>query len=162
MNISKLISEGLGGLLAVSFLALIGLLLWRQVSSVKETFENLNPAPLDYGIGNYSNIKLKQMGGNYVLPITQGNKDPLWSYTAQGTPLGLDEQPSYVPHYSNGPSVDGTADKPSQMFMLAYNECKPECCPATFSCDGGCVCTTKNQRDFINQRGNNRTLPTDF
>ena len=40
------------------------------------------------------------------------------------------------------------------MFMFAYNQCRPECCPSTFSCDHGCVCTTEQQRNFINSRGN--------
>jgi len=154
-----------GVILSVVLLFLLGLLLLnqqRQLKEIKENFEVLNPAPLDYGIGLYSNVKLQQMGGDYVLPINQQNKNSIYAYTAQGTPLGLEEQPSYVPHYSNGPSVDGTEKTPNQMFMLAYNECKPECCPSTFSCDGGCVCTSKNQRNFINQRGNNRTFPTEF
>ena len=43
------------------------------------------------------------------------------------------------------------------MFIFAYNKCSPECCPSTYSCDKGCVCTTKQQRKFINTRGNNRS-----
>jgi hypothetical protein len=45
---------------------------------------------------------------------------------------------------------------PDHLFYFANNECKPECCGATLSCDGGCVCTTPGQRDFINTRGGNR------
>jgi len=45
--------------------------------------------------------------------------------------------------------------------MFKNNQCKPECCGASFSCDGGCVCTTPEQRDLINQRGGNRTQPDD-
>jgi len=48
-----------------------------------------------------------------------------------------------------------------ELFMLKNNQCKPECCGASFSCDGGCVCTTPDQRDLINQRGGNRTQPDD-
>ena len=44
------------------------------------------------------------------------------------------------------------------MFMFAYNQCRPECCPSTYSCDKGCVCTTEQQRKFIGvTRGNNKT-----
>jgi hypothetical protein len=39
------------------------------------------------------------------------------------------------------------------MFMLANNRTSPNCCPSTFSTSTGCVCTTKNQRDFIASRG---------
>ena len=45
---------------------------------------------------------------------------------------------------------------PDNLFYFKNNECKPECCGSTLSCDGGCVCTTPEQRDFINTRGGNR------
>jgi hypothetical protein len=45
---------------------------------------------------------------------------------------------------------------PDNLFIFKNNQCKPDCCPATLSCDGGCVCSTPGQRDFINTRGGNR------
>ena len=46
------------------------------------------------------------------------------------------------------------------MFIFSRNESKPECCPATFSTDQGCICTTPQQRKFIGeQRGNNKNFP---
>ena len=50
----------------------------------------------------------------------------------------------------------------NELFMFANNQCKPECCGASFSCSGGCVCTTAQQRQFINTRGNNRNQPDDL
>jgi hypothetical protein len=50
---------------------------------------------------------------------------------------------------------------PDNLFIFKNNQCKPECCGSSFSCGGGCVCTTPAQRDFINSRGGNRTAPTD-
>jgi hypothetical protein len=50
---------------------------------------------------------------------------------------------------------------PDDMFIFKNNQCKPECCGASFSCGSGCVCTTPKQRDLINSRGGNRTAPTD-
>lgn len=50
---------------------------------------------------------------------------------------------------------------PDNLFMFKNNQCKPECCGASFSCGSGCVCTTPEQRDFINSRGGNRTSPDD-
>ena len=52
-----------------------------------------------------------------------------------------------------GPEI--TIDN-DHLFYFANNQCKPECCGATLSCDGGCVCTTPGQRNFINTRGGNR------
>jgi hypothetical protein len=39
-----------------------------------------------------------------------------------------------------------------QMFMFTKNKCSPDCCPSTYSCAGGCVCTTEQQRNSINKR----------
>jgi hypothetical protein len=47
---------------------------------------------------------------------------------------------------------------PDNLFIFKNNQCKPECCPSSFSCGGGCVCTTPAQRDYINTRGGNRTV----
>ncbi len=52
-----------------------------------------------------------------------------------------------------GPPIDGVQGSPEKMFMFANNRAAPECCPSTFSSSTGCVCTTKNQRDFIASRG---------
>ena len=48
------------------------------------------------------------------------------------------------------------------LFMFKDNQCKPECCGASYACDGGCVCTTPDQRKFINSRGGNRTVEDGF
>ncbi len=51
---------------------------------------------------------------------------------------------------------------PDNLFIFKNNQCKPECCGASFSCGSGCVCTTPAQRDLINSRGGNRTGPVDL
>ena len=62
------------------------------------------------------------------------------TYTPQGFALPL--EPTFVNNQSN-------------MFMFANNKCKPECCPSTYSCSGGCICTTENQNKLLTSRGNN-------
>jgi hypothetical protein len=47
---------------------------------------------------------------------------------------------------------------PDSLFMFKNNDVKPECCPSSYSSDMGCVCSTPQQRDYINQRGGNRTV----
>jgi hypothetical protein len=42
------------------------------------------------------------------------------------------------------------------MAIFSKNICSPLCCPSTYSCSNGCVCTTDQQRDMIKQRGGNR------
>ena len=58
------------------------------------------------------------------------------------------------------------------MSFFADTQFKPECCGATYSSQGGlttqgvtssgCACLNKEQMDYINTRGGNRTLPTEF
>ena len=68
-----------------------------------------------------------------------------WRYTSPNEPL-------------NGPEVEMG---PDSLFMFKNNQCKPECCGASFSCSGGCVCTSPQQRKYINDRGGNRTVGGD-
>ena len=58
-----------------------------------------------------------------------------------------------------GPEFTGPG--PDNLFIFKNNQCKPECCGASFSCSGGCVCTTPAQRQMIASRGGNRTAPVD-
>jgi hypothetical protein len=58
----------------------------------------------------------------------------------------------------NGPEFQ---PGPDSLFMFKNNQCKPSCCPSSYSCDGGCVCTSPEQRSVIAHRGGNRTAPED-
>jgi hypothetical protein len=80
---------------------------------------------------------------NVALPT--GNKVSQWRYTAPNERL-------------NGPTF---TPGPDQLFLFKNNQCKPECCGSSFSCSGGCVCTTPEQRQYIASRGGNRTQPED-
>lgn len=84
------------------------------------------------------------MGAFDGIRLKTGNSSS-WRATAPNEPL-------------NGPEFKPGDDS---LFIFKNNQCKPECCGASFSCDGGCVCTTPQQRDYINKRGGNRTLPDD-
>ena len=51
-------------------------------------------------------------------------------------------------------SVDGTGNAPKSMFPFAYNKCDINCCgDSPFTCSGGCVCLTKEQKRFLSSRG---------
>jgi hypothetical protein len=77
--------------------------------------------------------------------LSTGNNVSNWRYTAPNESL-------------MGPEFSPDADN---LFMFKNNQCKPECCGASFSCGGGCVCTTPQQRQYIAGRGGNRTEPED-
>ena len=85
------------------------------------------------------------MGQFDGVKLSTGNSVSDWRYTAPNEPLMGAE---FVP---------GDND----LFMFKNNQCKPECCGASFSCGGGCVCTTPQQRQYIAGRGGNRNVPED-
>ena len=99
-----------------------------------EDFRNYNPAGAKDAyqpMGNFDNLKLET-----------GNSSD-WRYTSPNESL-------------NGPQFNPDQDN---LFMFKNNQCKPECCGASYSCNGGCVCTTPDQRKYLNERGGNRTSP---
>jgi hypothetical protein len=50
--------------------------------------------------------------------------------------------------FVNAPLEEG--EEP--LFMFGKNKCSPECCPSTYTCSGGCVCTTEEQRNQVHGR----------
>lgn len=112
---------------------------FEDASGNKESFANYSGSPggakgAYEAIGPFDNVKLHT-----------GNNVSSWRYTKPDEPLN-----GYFPKFKPGPD---------NLFIFKDNQCKPECCGASFSCSGGCVCTTKEQRNYINTRGNNRTPP---
>jgi hypothetical protein len=87
----------------------------------------------------------KPMGQYDDVKLSTGNNVSAWRYTAPNEPLMGAE---FVPG-------------DNELFMFKNNQCKPECCGASFSCGGGCVCTTPQQRQMIAGRGGNRDSPED-
>jgi hypothetical protein len=71
---------------------------------------------------------------------------------------------SYESYFSSlDGNTSGGAPLPNgQKLIFNDNEFKPECCPATYSNSMGCVCATKPQMQYIDQRGGNRTLSSEF
>ncbi len=52
--------------------------------------------------------------------------------------------------------------KDGNMLFFKNNSFKPECCPSTYSSSNGCACTSDDQIEYLNQRGGNRTMPTNY
>jgi hypothetical protein len=100
----------------------------------QEGFMNLSPAGAKDAyepIGAFDGIRLQT-----------GNNVSSWRYTKPNEPLQ-----GNFPKFEVGPD---------NLFMFRDNQAKPECCGASFSSDMGCICTTPEQRAFINNRGSNR------
>lgn len=100
---------------------------------VKEGFK-LVGAALDYSIGNGVPV-------SWVAKKTTHNGDYEHLETNQGGPVPLPE---------------------GQLYMFDQNAIKPECCPSTYSSSTGCVCASAEQMKYLNQRGGNRTLTTEY
>ena len=105
-------------------------------------------------MGPYDGICLKTGNPEYWMKSPDESalvpNDGLYIYLSSQGPIKmkLSDQAAL-----NGPPVDGVKGSPEKMFMLANNVTSPQCCPSTFSTSTGCLCTTKNQRDFIAARG---------
>ena len=82
---------------------------------------------------------------NLLLKSNNSNQLKRVDAVYQGNQLPISDIPA---------PLDTAADATN--FLFALNQCKPECCPSTYSCDSGCVCATPEQNDFIATRGSNR------
>ena len=113
----------------------------------------------------YPNPGVKEAFSSYFLENGAGSGDqyqPMGAYDNVQLPTGNDSAWRYTA--PNEKLVGGAADfqpGPDSLFMFKNNQCKPECCGASLSCNGGCVCTTPQQRQYIASRGGNRTKPED-
>jgi len=105
----------------------------------KEKFQNYNGAPAG------AKDSYEAIGAFDGVRLSTGNSVSDWRHTKPDEPLA-----GNFPKFQPGPD---------NLFMFKDNQCKPECCGASYACDGGCVCTTPEQRNFINTRGGNRTAP---
>jgi hypothetical protein len=132
--------------------------------SQMEQFANPSPA-LAQGA---KHVNTKKAGAGVVEPfmdnLTAGFATaPIGSWDGRNMAAGL--PPAAQGFRANHPDEPLAGPPveigPDNLFYFKNNQCKPECCGATLSCDGGCVCSTPGQRDFINTRGGNR-LRGDF
>lgn len=112
----------------------------------------MKPGKQSEGFTNYflqnaggSKDKYEAIGAFDNVKLETGNNVSQWRVTAPNEKL-------IGPDFNLGPD---------NLFMFKSNQCKPECCGASFSCGSGCVCTTPEQRQLIAARGGNRTAPDD-
>ena len=136
---------------------------------VNDNQENFS-SPVNYKMGPYTDIVLDN--DKYRIPHPKYIKDKpdtkcnwrkrpcdvqLHSDINFVAPVGIETRYVEDPDHSKSfPTVDGTKDGKRSLFMFTHNQCHPDCCPSTYSCDKGCVCTTKQQRKLLNRRGYNR------
>jgi len=49
-----------------------------------------------------------------------------------------------------------------EMLFFDTNKFTPECCPSPYSNANGCVCASPEQMKYLNERGGNRTLTSQY
>ena len=60
-------------------------------------------------------------------------------------------------------NVGGDVPLPDgELYMFYNNKNSPDCCPAAYSADNGCVCASPEQMKYLNRRGGNRTLDSEY
>ena len=110
-------------------------------------------SPLNYQMGPFDQLVLTTgnpkseylrllnapLSTNGDICVYQGHENPLECKKTTGLNIG--------------PPINGVLGSPQNMFMFSNNNSSPNCCPSTFSTSTGCVCTTENQRKFVNRRG---------
>lgn len=102
--------------------------------TVKEGFEMANAAAVNYVMGN-------------GVPTDVYDKP----YDKAAIKSGVVSQTDQL----TGVSSDNLA-------LFAKNKFSPSCCPSDYSSYPGCLCETKEQVDYINTRGGNRTTNSNF
>jgi hypothetical protein len=49
-----------------------------------------------------------------------------------------------------------------ELLFFDSTKFSPECCPSTYSNSEGCVCASPEQMKYLNERGGNRTLTSEY
>lgn len=90
-------------------------------------------------VSEYVKLQTNSLATPGEVCVYQGNELPLQCKKSQGANVG--------------PPVNGVVGSPQNLFMFADNKSSLNCCPSTFSTSTGCVCTTEEQRKYVNNRG---------
>lgn len=120
------------------------LLLIANIMMVYSSRSSTSEGFMGYFLENAGGAKGKYepIGAFDDVRLVSNNPASTWRFTAPNEPLlGPEFQPG-----------------PDSLFIFKNNDVKPECCSASYSSDTGCVCTTPQQRSYINMRGGNRTV----
>lgn len=154
----------IGLLLLMAVFTLSTLYTRHYLHNLFEEFTNsIRPSEVDAPkIGEYDQVRKTNC------PYSQWRKQPELNDIIEED--GSDNASQSVPEGATSPFtadfstvVDMSSDdsESSSLFMFEKNVCSPSCCPSTYSCSGGCVCTQKRQRELLKRRGMNKNSPDD-
>lgn len=124
---------------AISAMVLGFIICWLTVCRCVNVKEGL--APIDYQMG-------KDIPSSW---INWADQKQAGAPTSAGALLAGNVAPNPVEQLEQG-----------QLFMFSGTNFSPECCPSSYSSSTGCACFSPDQMDFLNQRGDNRNMPTNY
>jgi len=109
--------------------------------------------------GPYSNKVLSQYNCNSM--IYQGSSNPMIMDAHSRT--NSNDCPEEFAFDGSGKVYDckdiskpyTSKNNEDSLLMFSCNMCSPNCCPSNYTCPGGCVCTTPEQKKLIQNRGTN-------
>jgi hypothetical protein len=121
----------------------IGVNMWCSCAGgIKEGFNasvNTAGSAINYSIGKGVPQSWENVNGN-----VDSNSSNSWYKSLEG-------------------NVGGSVPLPEgQLAMFTDNKFDPNCCPSTYTTGSGCACISPEQAKYLNQRGGNRTLPTEY
>lgn len=97
------------------------------------------------------NIENYKDSVNELIPL-----DNIMVIQGNGVPDISDGTITFDQNDPSASSVDGTPNSPKSLFAFAYNKCDINCCEGSpYSCNGGCVCFTPEQKKYLSNRGQN-------
>lgn len=115
----------------------------------KFPYDNLTESELLNSVVTHNPEDGKLGTGNKVNYMEHELVDPVY-FSPVGTPHRLKLDPNQD---AMKPSVNGLKNGPRALSMFAYNVFKPECCPSPYSGDRGCVCFSKEQKEYLKRGG---------
>lgn len=112
---------------------------------MKDKFNIYN---LNEGFNNVQNLNTSLINSNNGFLNTNENKEYTKLYNQHFIPHDKTEQVSSNQKHLFKKNMN-------DISLLNNNDFSPECCPSTYTNSAGCACLSKEQLDFIHNRGNN-------
>ena len=139
--------------------AILAILVHSMLSGFSHSAPAHHPSKGHHGHGStHHTVKEGLVGAPLKYSMQQGV--PSSGPSMEGAPGSYSTW--YTPLDGNTQGLKPPLPK-GQLDIFAKNPSKPECCSAsTYSTSTGCVCVTPKQMQYLNQRGGNRTLNTEY
>ncbi len=164
MSISKLLDQTISLKLIIVvggfWVFVAGLVFLYFFGGLKEGFQaglaGLGTA-LDYSMGD--GVKRSWENSNAIV----NNSNPVVSVgmATNSEPMIINDTAEIYAKLEN--NISGPIPLPEgELLFFDTNKFSPECCPSSYSNSEGCVCAAPEQLKYLNERGGNRTLTSEY